>query len=79
MGQNITFSQRFTPTLPVQPQIWPIKWTLSGAYVNDGTNVVPGGTFPNSSINYFVNANLLTNQTTSAWWVSGAFNPPNDE
>jgi hypothetical protein len=79
VGQKITFSPIFTPGLPVQPEVGPIKWTLTGNYVNDGTNVVRGGTFPTSSTNFFPNANLLTNQTTSAWWVSGASSPPKVE
>ena len=47
------------------------QWTLGGTFYNEGTNSVPGENYPTCSINYFVNASLLTSNTTTAWWVSG--------
>jgi hypothetical protein len=79
VGQKITFSEGFQPPLPNGTQFGPFMWEFTGEYVNDGTNVVPGGTFPNSSTNYFVNQGRLGDQTTSAWWVEGEFSPPKDE
>jgi len=52
------------------------QWSLGGAFYNDGSNSVPGETYPTCSINYFVNASMLTSNTTTAWWVSGNFSPP---
>ncbi len=76
VGQLITFSHAFNPTLPSQTQRGPVNWYPTGHFLNAGTNTVPGFPFPLCSTNFFVDQKLLTNLTTTAWWVSGGFNQP---
>jgi len=69
VGQKITFTTNWS-SMPAGVQSRTVHWTLDGNYVNDFDQF----SF-NTSTNYFVNTSLLTNETTSAWWVSGATNP----
>ncbi len=48
-------------------------WSLGGNFYNDGTNAVPGSSFPDCSTNYFKNDILLKNDPTTVWWVSGQY------
>ena len=74
VGQHISFD---LSGLPDGATAINFRWDLSGTYVNDHTNSVPGGSSPNSSENYFKNQGLLNNATlTNCWWVSGGFSPP---
>ena len=71
VGQYLKFTNAFNPPLPSGTQKGPILWEFNGTFYNDGTNAVPGVSWPTCSSNYFQNPNLLTNETTTAWWVSG--------
>jgi hypothetical protein len=70
VGQQVTFSNAFDPPITNIVASKVIKWTLTGNYVNNDT---PGSS--TVSTNYFADFNMLTNETASAWWVSGG-SPP---
>ncbi|MCX6916506.1 MAG: hypothetical protein NT167_26255, partial [Verrucomicrobia bacterium] len=79
VGQFVTFSSYWDGTgSPPGLDHTTNLWTLAGHYYNDGTNSVPGVSWPTCSSNYFVNPALLTNDPTTrpAWWVSGGTNLP---
>jgi len=65
VGQKIDFTTALDP--PVSYQNPPAaQWSLSGNYVNDSSTSGSGG-----SVNYSVNSSLLTQPTTSCWYVGG--------
>ena len=70
VGQKLTFATNWS-RVPSGVQSRVAHWTISGTYVNDHVHESA-----NSSTNYFINTDLLTNETTSAWWVSGGMSPP---
>jgi hypothetical protein len=73
VGQNVPF----TLNVPSGVTATNVQWSLGGTFVNAHTNAVPGGSEPNGSEVYFMNANLLKYQTvTNCWWISGGGNAP---
>jgi hypothetical protein len=79
--QYVTFSSPWEQNWPYAGdppaiQIQTNKWNFGGNFYNDGTNTVPGISWPTCSIDYFVNSNMLTNEPTIAWWVSGGLESP---
>jgi hypothetical protein len=70
VGQVLTFSTNWN-IVPQGVQSRSTQWLFDGIYYNDANQPSPA-----ASINYTNNEDLLTNETTSAWWVSGGFNPP---
>ena len=74
VGQYLTFTAGFDPALPETPEYAPVRWAFTGTYYNDGSNAVPGETYPTCSSNYFANIGKLSNPSTTAWWVSGGTN-----
>jgi hypothetical protein len=76
VGQNVAFSTWWdNPLSGIAGET--NQWSLSGTYVNDKTNAVPGGSPPTSSDNYFVNPKLLTHAViTNTWWISGGSSAP---
>ncbi|MEI7937507.1 MAG: hypothetical protein WCK27_12530 [Verrucomicrobiota bacterium] len=79
VGQLVTFSSYWDGTgSPPGLDHTTNLWTLAGHYYNDGTNSVPGVSWPTCSSNYFVNQAMLTNDPTTgpAWWVSGGIDSP---
>lgn len=48
-----------------------VQWTFEGNFVNDSNQPCA-----DCSVNYWTNSAKLTNETTSAWWISGSYNPP---
>jgi hypothetical protein len=73
VGQYLTFTPTWTPSLPSGTQKSPIQWAFGGTFVNDSWT--PDPLDYNGSVNYTNNPVLLNNETTSAWWVSGGLNP----
>ncbi len=75
VGQYLTFTPTWTPSLPSGTQKSPIQWVFGGTFVNNATNDDGEDDYPISSENYFMDASQLNNETTAAWWTSGGFNP----
>jgi hypothetical protein len=71
VGQVITFTTNAETHLPVGIRSRDIKWSFDGNFLNDSNQPSPA-----ASINYTTNRSKLTNETTSAWWVSGSMVPP---
>jgi hypothetical protein len=69
VGQVLTFS---TNDLHLLPNVASrsVQWTFEGHFLNDSNQPSP-----DYSVNYTTNSAKLTNDTTTAWWVSGG-NPP---
>jgi hypothetical protein len=72
VGQDVTFALNGIPGGVGETN----QWILGGIFYNDESNSVPGETYPTCSITYYVNTEKLTNNPTTAWWVSGNFDPP---
>jgi hypothetical protein len=78
VGQTLQF-QRMWDNVDGPPGIQSenILWGFDGHFFNAHSNSVPGKTFPDDcSISYFVDPTLLTNETATAWWVSGGHTLP---
>ena len=72
VGQHVTFRGVWDKTPPALVEyLTTQKWTFGGNFYNDGTNEVPGVSFPTCSVHYFRDENMLRNDPTTAWWVSG--------
>jgi hypothetical protein len=69
VGQILTFSTNDLH-LPANVASRSVQWTFEGHFLNDSN--LP---CPDCSTNYTTNSAKLTNDTTTAWWVSGG-NPP---
>ena len=73
VGQHVTFRGVWDKTPPALVEyLTTQKWTFGGNFYNDGTNEVPGVSFPTCSVHYFRDENMLRNDPTTAWWVSGS-------
>jgi len=74
VGQNVPFT---LSGLPADGSVIAtnFQWTFDGKYFNSQSNAVPYASFPTCSKVPYVDASLLTSNTTTAWWVSGGFNP----
>ena len=70
VGQNLTFSTNWSK-VPAGIASKSVQWTFEGNFLNDSNQVSA-----DASVNYTTNKAKLTNETTSAWWVSGGLNPP---
>jgi hypothetical protein len=77
VGQQVRFTYEFDPELTAQIQEKVVDWTFKGKYVNDHTNAVSNKTYPDCSVNYFENRDLLENEVVTNWWVSGKY--PHEE
>jgi len=72
VGQHLTFQLAFEPTLTFVDHV--SHWKLPDKFVNEPWQTLysgPEGSYPLGSVNYRVNANLLTNLATSCWYVNG--------
>ena len=82
VGEFVNFTQQFSPSLPTGTQLGPILWAIDGIFVNDSwqnqqfvivnSDTGSGVYEPYGSINYYKNNSLLNNESTSAWWLTGA-------
>ena len=70
VGQVLRFSTNELH-LPQGVQSKTAQWTFEGHFLNDSNQPCA-----DCSVNYTANAAKLTNEITSAWWVSGGTNPP---
>ncbi len=70
VGQILTFSTNEV-RVPAGIATKTVQWTFDGNYLNASN--LPCA---DCSVNYTTNSALLTNETTSAWWVSGSMSPP---
>ena len=66
VGQVLTFSTNWSK-LPPGVASRKVQWTFEGNFLNESNQLCA-----NCSPNYATNQAKLTNETTSAWWVSGA-------
>ena len=72
VGQYLGFDQQFIPALPETPRYNPIQWVLDGVYVNTNLPLQ----YSDGSSNYSNNPAFLKSQSTHAWWIDGAYDPP---
>ena len=69
VGQKLNFAPAWVPPLPETPQESPTQWVFDGTFVNRKIDLYGSGYYTNEPA-------LLKVAPTSAWWVSGGFNPP---
>lgn len=74
VGEKVDFTHEFDPPLTQPVESLATQWTLPGIFVN-GTNQP----CVECSVNYTLNADLLTNISTHAWWVSGGTTKPGED
>jgi hypothetical protein len=81
VGQYVMFSAPWEQNSPYSGSPFGLQsatslWTLGGTYYNDSINSVPGVEWPTCSKSYFVNQDMLRNDFTTVWWVSGGEGSP---
>jgi hypothetical protein len=73
VGQFVEFSFTIEPPLPVQPARAIGYWGFTGTYVNEWRSILADSHtyFPQCSDMYYINPQLLCNDTVTNVWISG--------